>query len=68
MVFWIVLAVVVLLAFAVLGVLVYGLLGSFGRFSRELAAAESDVAPVRAELQKSADHAARLRDARATAG
>ncbi|MGY1826030.1 MULTISPECIES: hypothetical protein [unclassified Blastococcus] len=68
MVFWIVLAVVVLLALVVLGVLVHGVLGSFGRLARELTAAQDDVAPVRAELQQSADHAARLRDARTTAG
>jgi hypothetical protein len=66
-VFWIILAVVVLLAFAVLGVLVHGVLGAFGRLARELTAAQDDVAPVLAELQQSADHATRLRDARATA-
>ncbi|SEL68708.1 hypothetical protein SAMN04515665_11713 [Blastococcus sp. DSM 46786] len=68
MLFWIVLGVVVVLAFAVLGVLVHGVLGAAGRLARELAAAEADVAPVRDGLQDSADRAARLRDARASAG
>ncbi|MCF6743119.1 hypothetical protein E9529_02305 [Blastococcus sp. KM273128] len=68
MVFWIVLGVVVVLAFAVLGVLVHGVLGAAGRLSRELAEAEAEVAPVRAGVQDSADRAARLRDARASAG
>ena len=67
MLFWIVLAVVVVLALVVLGVLAYGTLGAFGRLNRELAAAERDVAPVRAGLQQSAERAARLRDDRTTA-
>ncbi|MGY2003742.1 hypothetical protein [Blastococcus sp. SYSU DS1024] len=68
MVFWIVLAVVVVLALAVLGVLAHGVLGAFGRLARELTAAEADVAPVRAGLQDAADRAAGLRDARSSAG
>ncbi|TYP89119.1 hypothetical protein [Blastococcus xanthinilyticus] len=67
MLFWIVLVVVVVLALVVLGVVAYGTLGAFGRLNRELAAAERDVAPVRAELQQSVERAARLRDDRTTA-
>ena len=68
MVFWIVLAVVVVLALVVLAVVAYGVLGAFGRLNRELGAAERDVAPVRAELQQSAQRAAQLRNERATSG
>jgi hypothetical protein len=66
--FWIVLAVAVVLALVVLGVVVHGVLGAFGRLARELTAAQGDVAPVRAQLQESAGRAARLRDRRATGG
>ncbi|MDK3254887.1 hypothetical protein [Blastococcus capsensis] len=68
MVFWIVLAVVVVLALVTLGVVAYGVLGAFGRLDRELAAAERDIAPVRAEIQQSAERAAQVRNERATAG
>jgi cell division protein FtsB len=44
--FWIVLAVVLVLALVVLGIVGYGLLGAFGRLNRELAAAERDVQPL----------------------
>jgi hypothetical protein len=44
--FWIVLAVVLVLALVVLGIVGYGLLGAFGRLNRELAAAERDVRPL----------------------
>jgi hypothetical protein len=56
-VFWIVLAVVVLLALVVLGVVGYGVLGAFGRLNRELAAAERDVRPVLAQAQATAARA-----------
>ncbi|WP_347056834.1 hypothetical protein ABC795_08955 [Blastococcus sp. HT6-30] len=68
MVFWIVLAVVVVLALVVLGVVAHGTLGAFARLGRELEAAERDVAPVRAQAQQSAERAAQLRDQRTTAG
>ncbi|WP_346623638.1 hypothetical protein [Blastococcus montanus] len=68
MLFWIVLAVVVLLALVVLAVVGHGVLGAFGRLNRELAAAEDDVRPVLEQVQLSAEHAARRRDARPTSG
>lgn len=68
MLFWIVLAVVVLLALVVLAVVGHGVLGAFGRLNRELAAAEDDVRPVLDQVQLSAEQAARLRDARPTTG
>ncbi|MGY2084803.1 hypothetical protein [Blastococcus sp. SYSU DS0539] len=68
MVFWIVLAVVVVLALVVLGVVAHGTLGAVGRLGRELAAAERDVAPVRDQVQQSAERAGRLRGERTTAG
>ncbi|MGY2066350.1 hypothetical protein [Blastococcus sp. SYSU DS0619] len=66
MVFWIVLAVVVVLALVVLGVVAHGTLGAFGRLGRELEAAERDVAPVRTQVQQSAERAGKLRDQRTT--
>ena len=68
MVFWIVLGVVVVLALVALAVVTHGMLGAVGRLSRELVAAEREVAPVRAELQQSAERAARLRGERTTGG
>lgn len=66
MVFWIVLAVVVVLALVVLGVVAHGTLGAFGRLGRELEAAERDVAPVRSQVKQSAERAGQLRDRRTT--
>jgi hypothetical protein len=53
-VFWVVLAVVVVLAFLVLGVVGHGVLGAFGRLKRELEAAERDVRPLLAQAQATA--------------
>ncbi|CCG03542.1 hypothetical protein [Blastococcus saxobsidens] len=66
MVFWIVLAGVVVLALVVLGVVAYGVLGAFGRLDREVAAAERDVAPVLAQVQRASDRATQLRDGRSS--
>jgi hypothetical protein len=51
---WIAVAVVVLVA---LGGLLYGLLGAFGRLTREVQALHGDVAPVLAQVQQSVDRA-----------
>ncbi len=51
MVFWIVLAAVVLLALVVLGVVAYGVRGAVGRVGRELAAAEREVRPLLDQVQ-----------------
>ncbi|TFV66234.1 UNVERIFIED_ORG: hypothetical protein E4P37_07380 [Bacillus sp. AZ43] len=59
MVFWIVLAVVVVLALVVLGVVGYGVLGAFGRLNRELAAAERDVRPLLEQAREAAARADR---------
>jgi hypothetical protein len=56
--FWIVLAVVVVLALVVLVVLGYGVLGAFGRLNGELAAAERDVRPLLEKAQATAARAA----------
>lgn len=55
MLFWIVLAAVLVLALVVLGVVAYGVLGAFGRLNRELAAAERDAAPLLAEVRATAE-------------
>ena len=68
MLFWIVLGAVVVLALVVLAVVAHGTVGAHRRLQRELAAAERDVAPVRAQVQDSAGRAARLRDERTTTG
>ncbi len=54
MLFWIVLAVVVVLALVVLGVIAHGVLGAFGRLSRELEAAERDARPFLEQAQATA--------------
>ncbi len=54
MLFWIVLAVVVVLALVVLGVVGYGVLGAFGRLDRELVGAERDVRPLLDQAQATA--------------
>jgi hypothetical protein len=61
--FWIVLAVVIVLALVVLGVLGYGVLGAFGRLNGELAAAERDVRPLLEEAQATAARATAARAA-----
>ena len=60
MLFWIVLAVVVVLALVVVGVVGHGVLGAFGRLNRELAAAERDVRPVLAQARATAARANQL--------
>jgi hypothetical protein len=62
--FWIVLAVVVVLALVVLGVVGYGVRGALGRLDRELAAAERDVRPVLEQAQATAARANEVADRR----
>jgi len=64
-VFWIVLAAVLVLALVVLGALAYGLLGAFGRLGRELEAAERDVRPVLEQFQTVAARANEVAEASA---
>jgi hypothetical protein len=66
--FWIVLAVVVVLALVALGLVGYGVLGAFGRLNRELEAAERDVRPVLDQAQATAARAAEVQGGRANAG
>jgi hypothetical protein len=66
--FWIVLAVVVVLALVALGLVGYGVLGAFGRLNRELEAAERDVRPVLDQAQATAARAAEVQGGRAYAG
>ncbi len=68
MLFWIVLAVVVVLALLVLGLVGYGVLGAFGRLNRELDAAERDVRPFLQQAQATAARAAEVQGGRANAG
>jgi hypothetical protein len=58
--FWVVLAVVIVLALVVLAVVGYGVLGAFGRLNRELEAAERDVRPLLGEAQATAARANEL--------
>jgi hypothetical protein len=60
--FWVVLAVVLVLAVVVLGVVGYGVLGAFGRLDRELAAAERDVRPLLDQAQATAARANEVAD------
>jgi hypothetical protein len=60
--FWIVLAVVVVLALVVLGIVGYGVLGAFGRLDRELEAAEHDVRPLLEQARATAARANELAD------
>ena len=62
---WIVWAVVVVLALVVLGGLVHGLLGAFGRLRREIEGAERDLRPVLEEMQAAATRAAELSERQA---
>jgi hypothetical protein len=52
---------VAVLAVLVLGVLGYGLLGAFGRLTRELRALDREVRPLLAEVQATAERAAAVR-------
>jgi hypothetical protein len=63
-VLWIVWIAVVVLSLVVLGVIAYGLLGAFGRLTRELQAAERDVRPVLEQAQRAAARAAALQGER----
>ena len=51
MLFWIVLAGVLVAALLVLGVVAYGVLGAFGRLGRELEGAERDARPLLERIQ-----------------
>jgi hypothetical protein len=62
---WIAVAVVVLL---VLGGLVYGLLGAFGRLTREVQALRGDVAPVLTQVQDSLARASATAERRTSDG
>ena len=62
MLFWIVLAVVLLLALVVLGVVGYGVLCAFGRLNRELEAAERDARPLIEQAQAAAVRAHEIGD------
>jgi hypothetical protein len=62
---WIAVAVVVLV---VLGGLVYGLLGAFGRLTRELQALNREVAPVLAQVQDSVARAGQASQRRSSDG
>ena len=59
---WVVVAVVVCVALVVLGVLVHGVLGAFGRLGGELEAAERDVRPLLTEAQATVARAAEVGD------
>jgi hypothetical protein len=59
---WGVVAVVVVLALVVLGVLAHGVLGAFGRLDRELRAAEADVRPLLDRARETAARAATMGD------
>jgi hypothetical protein len=58
--FWVVPAVVLVLALVVLGIVGYGVLGAFGRLNRELEAAERDVRPLLEQAQAAAARANEL--------
>ena len=57
MLFWIVLAGVLVAALVVLGVVAYGVLGAFGRLGRELESAERDARPFLDQVQATVDRA-----------
>ena len=65
MLFWIVLAGVLVAALLVLGVVAYGLLGAFGRLGRELEGAERDARPLLDQVQATVDRANQLEGAAA---
>ena len=55
--FWVVLAVVLVLALVVLGVVAFGVLGAAGRLGRELEAVEREVRPLVEQAQATAARA-----------
>jgi hypothetical protein len=55
--FWIVLAGVLVAALVVLGVVAYGVLGAVGRLGRELEGAERDARPFLDQVQATVDRA-----------
>jgi hypothetical protein len=55
--FWIVLAGVLVAALVVLGVVAYGVLGAVGRLGRELEGAERDARPFLDQVQATLDRA-----------
>ena len=65
MLFWIVLAGVLVAALVVLGVVAYGVLGAVGRLGRELEGAERDARPFLDQVQATLDRADRMADAAA---
>jgi hypothetical protein len=64
-VFWIVLAAVLVVALVVLGIVGYGVLGAFGRLGRELEAAELDARPLLEQVRTTVARANALADASA---
>jgi hypothetical protein len=66
--FWIVLAVVIVVALVVLGIVGHGVLGAFGRLNRELEAAEREVRPLLDQAQATAARANELGDRGANRG
>jgi len=61
-------AVVLVLAAVVLGGLVYGLLGAFGRLRREVEGAERDLRPLLEQLQQTSDRVNARADKASRAG
>jgi hypothetical protein len=64
-VFWIVLAGVLVAALVVLGVVAYGVLGAVGRLGRELEGAERDARPFLDQVQATVDRANQMAGAAA---
>ena len=65
MLFWIVLAGILVAALVVLGVVAYGVLGAFGRLGRELEGAERDARPLLDAVQATVDRASQSEGAAA---
>jgi hypothetical protein len=63
--FWIVLAGVLVAALVVLGVVAYGVLGAVGRLGRELEGAERDARPFLDRVQATVDRANQMAGAAA---
>ena len=68
MVLLVVWAVVLVLVAVVLGGLVYGLLGAFGRLRREVAGAERDLRPLLEQLQQTSNRMNQRADKTSHAG
>ena len=68
MLFWIVLAGVLVVALLFLGVVAYGVLGAFGRLGRELEGAERDARPLLDQVQATVARANETTDASANRG